>query len=36
MKEKNPMVRSLTIGLMSFAVTATIIVGSMQGSAAIG
>ena len=30
------MVRSLTIGVMSFAFTAIILVGSMQGSAVIG
>lgn len=30
------MVRSLMIGMISFAFTAAIIVGSMQGSAAIG
>lgn len=30
------MVRSFMIGMMSFAVTAVIIAGSMQGSAAIG
>jgi hypothetical protein len=34
--EKISMVRSFMIGMMSFAVTAVIIAGSMQGSAVIG
>ena len=34
--EKITMARSLMVGVMSFAVTAAIIVGSLQGSAAIG
>jgi hypothetical protein len=34
--EKINMVRSFMVGLMSFAVTAVIIAGSLQGSAVIG
>lgn len=34
--EKINMVHSLMIGVASFALTATILVGAMQGSAVIG
>jgi hypothetical protein len=35
-QEKISMVRSLLVGVLSFAGTAAILVGSLQGSAVIG
>lgn len=34
--QEKPMVRSFIIGMIAFAGTATIIAGSMQGSAVLG